>query len=108
MPFKKYTNAVLSALEFNPKFHEVIARKQEILDGVYRVENLTPQSMLFIGFNPAILSCQAPKIAVTEISDQALDYIANSGIKVKHIDSSQLDQYKKSFQCVVEIGRAHV
>ena len=64
MTFETYTDAILSALQFNPKLQEVVARKQEILDGVYRVENLDPTSVLFVGFNPAILSCKAKRIGV--------------------------------------------
>ena len=75
MTFANYTDAVLSALEFNPKFNDVVARKQEILDGVYRTENLQPTSILFVGFNPAILSCTAKTVAVTEISDEAQAYL---------------------------------
>ena len=63
MTFSNYTDATLSALIFNPKASDVIARKQEILDGVYRTENLQPTSVLFVGFNPAILSCTAKTIA---------------------------------------------
>jgi len=74
MTFTQYTNAIHSALIFNPKINEVVARKQEILDGVYRMENLEPTTVLFLGFNPAILSCTAKTLAVTEISDAAQAY----------------------------------
>ena len=67
MTFSDYTDAILSALEHNPRIEDVIARKQEIFDSVYRVENLEPTSVLFVGFNPAIISCRAKTIAVTEI-----------------------------------------
>jgi hypothetical protein len=101
MTFANYTDAVLSALTFNPKFEDQIARKQEILNGVYRVENLDPTSILFVGFNPAILSCQAKNISVTEISDRAQDFIKKQGVKFNYIDPSMLDQYRKQFQCVI-------
>jgi len=101
MTFTIYTDAVLSALTFNPKFADVVARKQEILDGVYRTENLEPQSVLFVGFNPAILSCRAPTIAVTEISDAARDFLDAQKIKYQYIVSVDLDKYKKQFDCVV-------
>ena len=48
MTFANYTDAVLSALEFNPRRDDAIARKQEILDGVYRVENLDPTNDVFV------------------------------------------------------------
>jgi hypothetical protein len=101
MTFANYTDAVLSALTFNPRQDDVIARKQEILDGVYRTENLDPNSVLFVGFNPAILSCKAKTIAVTEISQAAEDFIRSRGVKFVKIDSSDLVKYRKQFQCVI-------
>lgn len=101
MTFTEYTDAVLAALQFNPRLDDVVTRKQEILDGVYRTENLDPTSILFVGFTPAILSCKAKTIAVTEISDQAQDFLKSRGVKFTYIDSQDLAQYKKQFQCVV-------
>ena len=101
MTFSNYTDAVLAALVFNPKFNDQIARKQEILDGVYCVENLEPQNILFVGFNPAILSCQAKNISVTEISDLAQEFLTSRGIKFTYIPSTNLDAYRKQFDCVI-------
>lgn len=101
MSFEKYTDAVLSALKSNSRADEAIARKQEILDGVYRVENLSPVSVLFVGFNPAILSCKAKNIAVTEISENARDYLSQHNVPFSYIDSATLDDHAKQFQCVV-------
>jgi hypothetical protein len=101
MTFADYTDAVLSALIFNPRFDDVVARKQEILDGVYRTENLEPTTILFVGFNPAILSCKANTIAVTEISDQAQAFLKSKNVKFNYIDSADLPKHQKQFQCVV-------
>jgi len=101
MTFANYTDAVLSALTFNPRQDDVIARKQEILDGVYRTENLDPSSILFVGFNPAILTCQSETIAVTEISSAAQDFIRSKGVKFTYIDAQDLVQYHKKFQAVI-------
>jgi hypothetical protein len=101
MTFSDYTDAVLSALTFNPRFDDVVARKQEILDGVYRTENLEPTSILFVGFNPAILTCKAKTIAVTEISDVAQAFLKTHNVKFTYIDSTDLSKYQKQFQCVV-------
>ena len=101
MTFANYTDAVLSALQFNPKINEAVARKQEVLDGVYATENLDPTSVLFVGFNPAILSCKAARIAVTEISDSALAFIKTRGVEVEYIADTAVVQYRKQFQCVV-------
>jgi hypothetical protein len=101
MTFSDYTDAVLSALTFNPRFDDVVARKQEILDGVYRTENLEPTSILFVGFNPAILTCKAKTIAVTEISDVAQAFLKTHNVKFTYIDPADLSKYQKQFQCVV-------
>jgi len=103
MTFADYTDAVLSALKNNPKPQDVIARKQDILDGVYQTENLTPASVLFVGFNPVILSCQAKTIAVTEISLVARNYLDNNNVKYTYIEPKDLLKYKKQFQCVVAL-----
>jgi hypothetical protein len=101
MTFSDYTDAVLSALTFNPRFDDVVARKQEILDGVYRTENLEPTSILFVGFNPAILTCKAKTVAVTEISDQAQAFLKSKNVKFNYINSADLSKYQKQFQCVI-------
>lgn len=101
MTFANYTDAVLSALTFNPKLDDQVARKQEILDGVYRTENLEPTSVLFVGFNPAILSCRAKTLAVTEISDSAREFLANRGVNFTYIAPQDLIKHNKQFQCVV-------
>ena len=101
MTFANYTDAVLAALTFNPRLDDVVARKQEILNGVYRTENLEPTSVLFVGFNPAILSCGAKTIAVTEISDVAQAFIKSRGVNFTYIDSSNLSDYRKQFECVI-------
>ena len=101
MTFAEYTDAVLAALIFNPRLDDVVARKQEILDGVYRTENLDPTSILFVGFNPAILSCKAGTIAVTEISATAQTFLKTRRVTFTYISPTQLGQYKKQFDCVV-------
>jgi len=101
MTFSNYTDAVLAALKFNPRLDDVVARKQEILDGVYRTENLEPTSILFVGFNPAILSAKSKTLAVTEISDSAQAWLKSRGVKYTYIDPKDLPKHSKQFQCVV-------
>jgi len=103
MTFADYTDAVLSALKHNPNPQDVIARKQEVLDGVYRTENLEPTSVLFVGFSPAILSCRAKNIAVTEVSHTARAYLSNNNVKYTYIEPMELPDHKKSFECVVAL-----
>jgi hypothetical protein len=101
--FARYTDAVLSALRFNPRYQEAVAKKQEILDSVYRFHNLVPTSILFVGFNPTILSCKAKTIAVTAISQEAQDYLTGQGIKFQYIPMEQLVDHKKEFEAVIAL-----
>jgi hypothetical protein len=101
MTFSDYTDAVLSALQLNPNPQDVIARKHAILNGVYHTENLDPTKILFIGFNPAILSCQAKLLAVTDISLSARNFLDNQRIKYIYIDPKDLSNHKKQFDCVI-------
>ena len=101
--FARYTDAVLAGLKFNPRAQDIVSKKQEILDGVYQFHNLVPTSILFVGFTPAILSCQASTIAVTNISDEAQAYIKAQGVKFLHIPVENLTQYNKQFDVVVAL-----
>jgi hypothetical protein len=103
MTFAHYTDAVLSALQFNPKQADIVARKQELLDGVYRTENLDPVSVLFVGFTPAILSCKAKTIAVTEVSTEAQEFLTSQGVRFTYIPEDKLSNYYKKFQAVIAL-----
>lgn len=101
--FDQYTDSLVQALKFNPKSQDVIAKKQEILDSIYRFHNLTPSSILFVGFNPAILSCSAKRIAVTEISESAIAYLTEKNVKFEHIAFEDLTGMDKQFEAVVAL-----
>lgn len=97
--FTNYTNANLSALQASSKAAEIISRKQSILDGVYEFYNYVPNSVLFVGFNPAMLSASNKTIFVTEISAEAQDYLNDSNVKYVYIDPADITP--KSFDVVV-------
>jgi len=103
--FSKYTDASLSALLFNPKSQDTIAKKQQVLDGVYTFHNLVPTSVLFVGFTPTILSCQAKKIAVTNISDTAMAYLTANNVKFTHIPVADLagGKHRGEFDVVIAL-----
>jgi hypothetical protein len=101
--FARYTDASLTAFEFNPKSQDTIARKQEILDNIYRFHNFTPSSILFLGFNPVILSARAKRICVADISDRARAFLDSKGVKYEYIANENLSNYIKSFDAVVAL-----
>jgi len=96
--FSRYGDSVLSAFKFNPKTQEIVDKKKEILDALYLHYNITPTDFLFVGFSPLIFATKTKHIAVAEMSDDALQFLTDCGIKFTKVD---LATHKKKFQCVV-------
>ena len=85
MSFESYTDSILRAFRSHSKPADVVKRKQEILSGVSGYHNFVPDSVLYVGFNPAILEETADTIAVTHISKQAQEFLHENGIKFTYI-----------------------
>lgn len=100
--FSRYTDAILSALNQTTKTQDVIAKKQGILDSIYEFHNFVPETVLFVGFNPAIVSC-GQDAYVTAISKEAMSYLDDNNVRYTYIDENNLGQYRKSFDVVVAV-----
>lgn len=98
--FSSYTDAVLSAMKNTAKEQDVISKKQGILDSIYDFHNFIPDTILFVGFNPAILS-STQAVYVTEISESARNYLHDKNVNFTYIDEDDLGQYRKHFDVVV-------
>lgn len=103
MSFESYTDCVFRAFYSHLKPAEIVKRKQDILNGVAGYHNFTPESILYIGFNPAILSESASNISVTYISETAREYLSNAGVKFEYINPKDLSNYKKKFEVVIAL-----
>lgn len=101
--FTRYTDAMLSAFQLNPKTQETVARKQEILDNIYGFHNFVPSSILFVGFNPVILGAKAKEIFVTEVSDSARAFLTAQKVKYTYIPREELSKHIKGFDVVVAL-----
>lgn len=97
--FTKYTDANLAALKKSSKAAEIISRKQSILDGVYEFYNFVPSTILFIGFNPAIMKQTNQEVFVTEVSPTVRLYLDN--VKVPYTYLTANDLSGKKFDAVV-------
>jgi len=95
--FSQYTEIVFDAFCLHNKNKEIVERKQDIIDKITEFYNVSPESYLFIGFNPAILSVQAKEITVTEVSDAIYTWIKNKRPEVKLFEQPQ------KFDCVVAV-----
>lgn len=103
MIFESYTDCLLKAFNTHPKASEIVKRKQEILKGVGEFHNYMPNSVLYVGFNPAILYETADKIAVTYISKSAREFLHANGIKFDYIDPSNLANVTEKYDSVVAL-----
>lgn len=101
--FDRYTDSLVSAFERNNHAQDVINKKNEVLTGVYEFYNLAPESILFVGYNPAIIACRVPNIAVTEISPLAQQSLTDNNVKFNCINYVDLHKYHKQFDVVVAL-----
>ena len=101
--FSSYTEISVNALQFNPKGQEVLDRKKEILRSISERHGSSPASILFYGFSPLLLICDAETIAVTEISDKIKKYLDDKGIKYTYIEEDKLKDHDKKFDWVVAV-----
>jgi arginine deiminase len=103
MNFKNYTDCILRAFQAHTKPADVVKRKTEILLEVANFHNFTPDCVLYVGFNPAILAESASNIFVTEISNDAQEYLRANKVKFNYIPFSSLGQYQKKFETVIAL-----
>ena len=101
MGFIEYSDIGFRAFTSSTRQQETIQRKQSILQSVYNNYNLNPKSVLFVGFNPAILQAGSAKIYVTEISDNALEWLSAQGVQYETVSVEDLFNYGKNFDAVV-------
>lgn len=103
MNFESYTSCLLEAFVSHAKTAEVLKRKKDIIDEIAIFHNYSPNKVLYMGFNPAILVDNTKELFVTAISKPARDFLQNSGIKFVYIPQEQLGMYQKKFDSVVAL-----
>ena len=101
MSFKSYTNCLFEAFLLHTKHSEVLKRKKEIIDEIAFFHNFAPRTVLYIGFNPAVLIDTTQDIYITEISEEIQKYLQNAGTKFVYLPKDKLALYKKKFDSVI-------
>ena len=85
--FVNYSDVIFDAFCLHTKRKEIVDRKHEIIDKILEFYNAGCESILFVGFNPAILSIQAKEIYVAEISDTAFAWLESQRSNVVRYDA---------------------
>lgn len=84
--FCKYNEVIFEAFNLHIKRQEIVERKKEIVDKIVEYYNSSQESILFVGFNPAILAVDAKEIYVTEISDTVFAWLKEQNPKIKLLE----------------------
>lgn len=97
--FSTYSNAILEAFVLNPKRQDIVQKKQEILDSVFEYYHAHPSSLLFVGFNPAVMAAEeyADNIYITQVSDKVRSFLDEQGVRYSYVD----DVRGQKFDCVI-------
>jgi len=101
--FLSYTKLSLDALRFNPKKDDIISKKKDIILSVAENHNGIPSKILFIGFNPLLLSGICNNVWVTEIDDEIKKYLDQENVKYNYIDKDDLGNHYKKFNWVIAL-----
>jgi hypothetical protein len=84
--FSKYSDVIFDAFCLHTKRKEIVDRKHEIVDKILEYYNTACDSILFVGFNPAILGVRAKEIYVAEVSDPVFNWLGGQGVPVIRYD----------------------
>jgi hypothetical protein len=101
--YTTYTSISARALVFNPKFREVVAKKQEIASAIEQHYQHKPNSILYYGFNPMMLASATKSVYVTAVDQSVKNMLEVNNIKYTYIDEQELSQHKKQFDWVVAV-----
>lgn len=103
MNFEEYTDSILSAFKCSPYQADIVRKKYEIVEGVFHFYNISPQRILFVGFNPAILNFTNQQIFVTEISDAAFEFLKEKNINVTLVTAQEIANQMTKFDAVIAL-----
>jgi len=103
MGFLNYTDCLLQAFSNHNKSAEIVKRKKEILDSISNFYNYQPTSVLYVGFNPVILSETCKEIYTTNLSNVALQFLLDNNIKFTNLDNVNDSKYYKFFDVVIAL-----
>lgn len=99
--FTEYSAIAIRALEFNPRNHDVVAKKQEVLKLIEQHYTKQPSTILFCGFSPLMLASTSKNLYLTAANDQTKNLLDSLNIKYTYINEKDLGSFSKKFDWVV-------
>ena len=84
--FTQYSDILLDGFVSNLRSAEVANKKKSILDEILTFYNLSRDSIMFVGFNPWILSMGTTPFSITEVSDDVVAYLREQGCVFEQVE----------------------
>jgi hypothetical protein len=85
------------------RMSDTAAKKQEIVDTLESYHNLSPVSVLFVGFSTFMFAQYNANLYATDLTDEMQEYLSAQGIQYTYIPRADLGKYNKKFQVVIAV-----
>lgn len=85
------------------RMSDTSAKKQDIIDTLETFHNVSPTSVLFMGFSTFMFAQYNANLYATDLTDEIQDYLQAEGVQYTYIPRDQLVKYAKKFQVVVAV-----
>ena len=85
------------------RMSDTAAKKQEIVDTLESYHNLSPVSVLFVGFSTFMFAQYNANLYATNLTDEMQEYLSAQGIQYTYIPRADLGKYNKKFQVVIAV-----
>lgn len=88
MTFQNYSDIIFKAFLSSLRPNEITERKSEIVREVARANNIIVRSVMFVGFNPAIIdiSADVEQVYLYQCSPEIVSWLQEAGIEAHTID----------------------
>lgn len=103
MDYTRYTEISVSALTSLANSQRAVDKKRQVLEKIEQSDSKIIKSVLFYGFNPAILANTSKKISVTAITDCTKQLLNNLEVDYTYIPEDQLGNTPAAFDWVVAL-----
>lgn len=95
--FAVYSDSIFNAFCLHTKSKEITDRKEDIINRVSDHYKSQPESILFVGFNPAILTIKVKEVYVTEVSQQVFEWLQAQRPAIQKLTTQRKFDYVIAF-----------
>lgn len=101
--FTQVGSANFRAYINNTRILDTAAKKQDIIDTLESFHNVSPVSVLFMGFSAFMFAQYNANLYATDLTDEIQEYLRAQGIQYTYIPRAELSRHAKKFQVVIAV-----